>query len=58
MVEMKVIAALTVRWFDFEATYPEGAPSLEGWGGVVYQEFKGTAKPTNGLPAVVRMRKD
>jgi cytochrome P450 len=61
MMEIKVIVALTVREFDFEAVYSaregkegEGEMAIEGHR--CYQVLKGSAKPKWGLPGVVRMR--
>lgn len=56
LIEMKVIAALTLRWFDFETRYEAGAPELPGWGGAAYQIWKLTARPVEGLPMVVKLR--
>ncbi|OQN97694.1 hypothetical protein B0A48_16014 [Cryoendolithus antarcticus] len=73
MIETKVILAMTVRSFDFEAAYKElcsqelrgdgsGYPGdVEGvqemWGDEAYQIQLGTAKPREGMPCRLRRRK-
>lgn len=56
MVEAKVIAVLTLRWFDFEPRLKNDGLSIPGWGERMYQINKLTAKPKDGLPMVVKLR--
>ncbi|RFU35497.1 hypothetical protein B7463_g859, partial [Scytalidium lignicola] len=58
LVEAKVIMALTLRWFKFQAVFKEGGKGvtgIEGWGGQAYQELKLTAKPKDGIPMKVSL---
>jgi cytochrome P450 len=57
LLEVKLIAVLTLREFDFEAKFKENAPSIPGWGGKAYQELKLTAKPKDGIPMRVKLRR-
>lgn len=57
MIEIRVILALTVREFDFEAVYPELRDPRELIEGHrCYQILKGSAKPKDGLPGRVTVR--
>ncbi|ERF70131.1 hypothetical protein EPUS_00318 [Endocarpon pusillum Z07020] len=57
MIEVRVILALTVREFDFEAVYPELRDPREVIEGHrCYQVLKGSAKPKGGLPGRVTVR--
>jgi cytochrome P450 len=56
LIEMKIIAVLTLRWFDFETRFREDAASIPGWGGKAYQIFKLTARPVDGMPMVAKLR--
>ncbi|CZR60715.1 related to sterigmatocystin biosynthesis P450 monooxygenase STCS [Phialocephala subalpina] len=56
LLEVKVIAVLMVRWFDFEAQFRDHGLKIEGWGGRAYQELKLSAKPKDGIPMVAKLR--
>jgi cytochrome P450 len=61
MLEIRVIMAMTMRDFDFEAVYPELAAGekkhlAEIEGHRCYQVLKGSAKPKGGIPGVIRRR--
>ncbi|KAF8848019.1 cytochrome P450 [Acephala macrosclerotiorum] len=56
LLEVKVIAVLMVRWFDFEAKLKDHGLKVEGWGGRAYQELKLSAKPKDGIPMVAKLR--
>jgi cytochrome P450 len=70
IIETKVILAMTLRTFDFEAAYGEveklkgdgsGYPSetdgiQEQFGEIAYQVQLGTAKPREGMPCRIRLR--
>jgi len=63
MIEIRVIIALTVGEFDFEAEYPEVGEAEKGKeesymleGHRCYQVLKGSAKPKGGLPGRIRLR--
>jgi len=58
LLEAKVISVLTVRWFDFEAVFKDHGLSIPGHGGRAYQVMKLTAKPKDGIPMRVKLRKD
>ncbi|KAK6428265.1 hypothetical protein LTR95_015592 [Oleoguttula sp. CCFEE 5521] len=74
MIETKVILAMTIRSFEFEAAYAElGSKELKGdgsgypsdtsgvqemWGDEAYQIQLGTAKPREGMPCRLRRRKE
>lgn len=55
LLEAKLIAAMTIRYFDFEAAFNPHGLSIPGWGGRAYQELKMTAKPKDGLPMRAKM---
>jgi len=52
MLEIKVVMALTLRDFEFEPVYEEGAPEVDGE--KCYQMLFGSAKPKSGVPGRVR----
>ncbi len=57
MIEVRVILALAVREFDFQAVYPElRDPREVVEGHRCYQILKGSAKPKDGLPGRVEVR--
>jgi len=49
-LEVRVMAVLTVRYFDFEAVFADHGLSVPGWGGRAYQELNMSAKPKDGIP--------
>jgi hypothetical protein len=55
MLEAKVVATLTVRYFNLEASFHENGPTIGGWRGKSYQELTTTASTKNGLPVRVRL---
>ena len=55
LLEAKVIAALTLRYFDFEAVFRPHGLSVPRFGGRAYQELKLTAKPKDGIPMKVKL---
>jgi hypothetical protein len=55
-IEAKVISVLTLRWFDFQSAIKPEVPSILGWGGQAYPEFKLTGKPKDGIPMTVKSR--
>lgn len=55
MLEIKAVLALTLREFDFEPAYPDGAPEVDGE--KAYQVLFGSAKPKDNMPGRVRMRR-
>ena len=55
MVEARVVAVMTLRWFDFQTTFTGDGPSIPGWGERAYQELKLTAKPKDGIPMKVML---
>lgn len=71
VIETKVILAMTMRSFDFESAYGEldklkgdgtGYPSdmtgvQEQFGDEAYQIQLGTAKPREGMPCRIKLRK-
>ena len=71
MIEMKVILAMTLRSFDFKAAFNEldklkndgsGYPSdtsgiQEQFGDEAYQIQLGAAKPREGMPCRIRLRR-
>jgi cytochrome P450 len=58
LVEARVIAVLTLRYFDFEPRLKNDGLSIPGWGGQAFQVFKMTAKPKDGIPMVVKLRNE
>lgn len=58
-IEVRVMAALTIRFFDFEVVYKDHGSklaSIENWGGRGYQVLKMSAKPKDGLPMKAYLR--
>jgi len=57
MLEVKVVAAMCVRDFEFVPGYAEDAPAVNGE--KCYQMLFGSAKPKSGVPGrMVRLRPD
>lgn len=56
LLEGRILAVVTLRWFDFENAYEDTAESLSGWGGKAYQVIKMTASPKDGMPMRVKLR--
>ncbi|KAH9217713.1 cytochrome P450 [Leptodontidium sp. 2 PMI_412] len=57
-LEVRVVAVLTLRFFDFEAAFKGHGLSVPGWGGRAYQELNMSAKPKDGIPMRVYLRSD
>ncbi|RDW69974.1 hypothetical protein BP5796_08371 [Coleophoma crateriformis] len=57
LVETKVIMVMTLRFFDFTPMLNQDGPGIDGWGGKAYQVLTLTAKPKDGLPMTVKLRK-
>jgi cytochrome P450 len=55
LLEAKVIAALTLRYFDFETVFKPHGLSIPHFGGRAYQELKLSAKPKDGIPMKVKL---
>lgn len=55
ILEAKVIAVLTLRYFDFEAMFKPHGLSIPRFGGRAYQELKLTAKPKDGIPMKAKL---
>ena len=56
-LETKVVAVLTLRYYDTEAVFKKHGLSIPGYGGRAYQELQLTAKPKDGIPMRVKMVK-
>lgn len=57
-LEVRVVAVLTLRFFDFEAVFKGHGLSVPGWGGRAYQELNMSAKPKDGIPMRAYLRSD
>ncbi|KAH7420149.1 cytochrome P450 [Cadophora sp. MPI-SDFR-AT-0126] len=57
-LEVRVMAVLTVRYFDFEAVFAQDGWSVPGWGGKAYQELNMSAKPKDGIPMRAHLRSE
>lgn len=55
MVEARVVAVMTLRWYDFQTVFSGDGPSIPGFGERAYQELKLTAKPKDGIPMIVKL---
>ena len=57
MIESVLALVFTVRFLDFELNYPPGAVDLPIWGGKAYQTQGATAKPKDGMPMRIFLRR-
>ncbi|RDW89675.1 hypothetical protein BP6252_01707 [Coleophoma cylindrospora] len=57
LVETKVIMVMTLRFFDFTPMLNQDGPEIDGWGGKAYQVLALSAKPKDGIPMTVKLRK-